>query len=155
MTHRVRQVELARARGNQEPACAVGEAVILLTPPSPPILRRLLKGEGGAAEWQSRRRLNPTEPAGDAPLCAGGRLGQGWTRGAWGQLGELGGGGVGPKYRGGGGRFGNCNRGQASLSALSARLGDLNLHLHPRARSDVMADLIAVRARPPGARSCQ
>ena len=42
---------------------AVGEAVILLTPPaSPSLLKRLLKGETGAAEGRSRLapRLSPS-----------------------------------------------------------------------------------------------
>ena len=38
-----------RTASGQAPA-AVGETVILLTPPVPPLLKRLLKGEGGAAQ---------------------------------------------------------------------------------------------------------
>ena len=34
--------------------------------PSPSLLKRLLKGEGGAAGWQSRRRLQ--QPEGLAPF---------------------------------------------------------------------------------------
>ena len=41
---------------------AVGETVIFAAPPFSPLLRDLLKGEGGwGAEWQSRRRLAPPE----------------------------------------------------------------------------------------------
>ena len=45
-----------RAAGKARPA--VGETVILLT--SLPLLKRLPKGEGGAADRQSRRRLGTT-----------------------------------------------------------------------------------------------
>ena len=47
---------LQRQRGRVRPKVqqrwhlAVGETVILLTPPSPSLLKHLLKGEGGAAE---------------------------------------------------------------------------------------------------------
>ena len=37
-------------RGSPWARLAVGETVILLAPPSPPLLKHLLKGEGGAAE---------------------------------------------------------------------------------------------------------
>ena len=50
---------------------AVGETVIALTPPSPSLLKNLLKGEGGAAEWQSRRRLvQPMYRSARGPSCS-------------------------------------------------------------------------------------
>ena len=47
--------QCAAHRGHR--SLAVNETVILMTPPFLSRLKRLLKAEGGAAEWQSRRRL--------------------------------------------------------------------------------------------------
>ena len=45
----LRKPTYLRAEGARSQV-AVGETVILLTPPSPSLLKHLIKGEGGAAE---------------------------------------------------------------------------------------------------------
>ena len=54
------------------PTClAVGETVICAGSPASSPLKRLLKGEGGAADRQSRRRLDVPEPDADDTHDAG------------------------------------------------------------------------------------